>query len=475
MSFKTLVFSILTVAALVACDKSRSGVTGTLSGGGQPQLGSAGTMDSGGCNGFDKGCLESYAVDITTLPEYQKVVKPIGEKMFALESQADSNKDDMNALRQDGITDDWHLFAKMKTWYFVPTNLSQIPSKRLGVAFATEQLALQSKKEIWIDAEKYHALSEQARGELLLHELVMSAYLARKGSYSDFIQSISTFAPDYAAFLKTSKAALSASDDYQKISDQVNGIPTSTFTGLTKQDYEKIRGMTRFLIENGATMSGQQFVQAQMTFDGGPADNVAADAGFSKEAKELHSFDMNSVKMVLSLSEKSGNKPVKCLVQGSTTETQCSLEWKMSQVTSSQTAPILEVSVSYQNEQGATITQTFKALALEDSHGINYQTIDGIRGSFVLHFQGLQNDNGVFDKVILNITNSGGEVAPQYQLVGFSLSSAICEVDSAKSYDCVVNKNNPPVEAAISDAQFSKKDLIGYLMSVKTPNYLIHY
>jgi hypothetical protein len=121
---------------------------------------SQGGADMGGCNGIQSRCFEDFIVRIDEREEFKAVVLPIFEKL--------------KKLYPPMAADILHL-TRERSWYFVPVELNQIPSRYLGVGFKTEQIALHTKKEIWVSTKHYESteVTVKSRGLILVHELVM--------------------------------------------------------------------------------------------------------------------------------------------------------------------------------------------------------------------------------------------------------------------------------------------------------------
>lgn len=122
-----------------------------------PNPGMGGT-DSAGGNGFDGKPLESYAANIIIKSEFTKLKTLITNVAKVSPSYA------ARLL----------YIAKEKRWYFLATELKNIPSSLIGSALeSTEQIALQTRGEVWINTLIYGKMEQSDQTILLLHELVM--------------------------------------------------------------------------------------------------------------------------------------------------------------------------------------------------------------------------------------------------------------------------------------------------------------
>lgn len=126
----------------------------------QPAQGGA---DSGGSNEYMGKPIESYAVDVTSFPEYQEVVLPILNKLNEIHPRF------AKLLKKSSLSG--------RTWYLVPGSLKKIPNATISFPFLneTEQYALHTEKSIWLSSEKREQSSNlQIKGLHILHEMVMA-------------------------------------------------------------------------------------------------------------------------------------------------------------------------------------------------------------------------------------------------------------------------------------------------------------
>lgn len=173
MKFWILIINILTLLGLVACsaskevivDKTHLGMDQRGDGlpSPAPRSEAEGGLDAGGGgNGVNGKPLESYRVEITQLPAYQRLHEKILSKIV----------DRFPKLAADFL----HITLE-RSWYFVPVPLRKLPAYKIGVSFKTDQFALQKLKEIWFDKLAFDKMSEDDQETLLLHELVMGVRL----------------------------------------------------------------------------------------------------------------------------------------------------------------------------------------------------------------------------------------------------------------------------------------------------------
>jgi hypothetical protein len=124
-----------------------------------------GTVDVGGGNGVGGKPLGGWALkSVSELPEFKNVVQPILENLTKC----------FIPLAADMM----HI-AERRTWFMVPVALNEIPKTRLGAPFTTDQYAIQSYEEIWVNSKFYDAMKSEGRADLLLHELVVGVRILK--------------------------------------------------------------------------------------------------------------------------------------------------------------------------------------------------------------------------------------------------------------------------------------------------------
>ena len=193
-----------------------------------------GTITSGGGNTIDGRMTEMYQKSIETLPEYKRYVFPILRKL------SKGQPDVLVAYLQ------WA--AKTKVWYFVPRKLASLPADRIAMTFtSTEQLALHSEKEVFIDEPAYLAQNDHARAYLLLHELVMGAKLLMKKP------------PEFQCKILSGVLSVTACRDKLQM-NLATSNPDSTgreaTTLLNGSDHESVRSMTVYLADSKQAFDG---------------------------------------------------------------------------------------------------------------------------------------------------------------------------------------------------------------------------
>ncbi len=187
-----------------------------------------GTTDSGGGNGLDGKVFEAYKVVPQSQPAFQKHLA----KIFAAPAGSGDTRNFSGT------------YFQMRTWYIAPVELKGIEKGVLGVSFMEskiDQLALQTKNEVWINKRYFDAMSTEDQAQLILHELVMTIYLLK----FEPLSAICKFSiPDPKG---------SASEDSCRdgaVRDQLDALyPAEPLRPLKVEDYENIRYVTGWLYE----------------------------------------------------------------------------------------------------------------------------------------------------------------------------------------------------------------------------------
>lgn len=209
-----------------------------LEGGQKSPTMATGTSDSGGGTGIDGKVFESYIVDPTQLPAYKQHLEPLLKNI--------------KSKKQDGARYDQVL--KMKTWYIAPVDLSKVSKDVLGVSFmksATQQIARQTQKEVWIDQRIYDQMNGNDQADLILHELVMTMYFFKFMTMSEMCK---LAALDSAE--KENEGCVKDREFFDKT------MPPAKAHPLTDQDNENIRFVTGWLKQNAQkTIAEKDFIR----------------------------------------------------------------------------------------------------------------------------------------------------------------------------------------------------------------------
>lgn len=183
-----------------------------------------GVDDGGGGNGLKGKPLESYAFDVRALPEFQTYVLPV---IKHLQTTAPNLAADMIYLSAE------------RNWYLVPIKLDQISTAFLGTYFPTDQMAIQSSHDIWMDKNIFDNMAPEDRGRLLVHELLMGIKI---------LEQLSSLEKCFAKQARLDNAKLYKEErmncfkTYPKISGE-----NSASLRIYKDDYALIRKLTAAL------------------------------------------------------------------------------------------------------------------------------------------------------------------------------------------------------------------------------------
>lgn len=183
-----------------------------------------GVDDGGGGNGLEGKPLESYAFNLETLPEFQEHIVPV---LKYLQTAAPRLATDMIYVSTE------------RTWYLVPVKLQTISSAFLGTYFPTEQMAIQSGHDIWIDKNLYDKMDTQARVKLILHELLMGVRILEQLSDLEKCFAQLSLVKDSSAY---KAARMKCFRTYPRITEA-----SSAGVRISKDDYALIRKITNSL------------------------------------------------------------------------------------------------------------------------------------------------------------------------------------------------------------------------------------
>ncbi len=186
---------------------------------------SQGPGDGGGGDTCNGKLIESYKLDIRTLPEYKKHITPLINRISPLQ------KNETYFTFRDLIS------PTNKTWYLIDCKLDILSKHRKGLYLDTDQTAIQTKKEIFIDARQFQKLNTENKAKLLLHELLMGVYMTNEFSYTDICNLDEVKA-------KCINSRLYTSDNFF-MPDSHN--PERVLPSLTANDHQNIRALTAWV------------------------------------------------------------------------------------------------------------------------------------------------------------------------------------------------------------------------------------
>lgn len=205
---KLFALTALTMTIFAACAENRQAAHNN----GQEKLG---TGDSGGGNLYKGRPIESYRVDITQHPAYKNKIAPI------VQALTDTNRGANG--KQMSHPDLGRMFLSIlqkRTWYLIPGTLDTLPRERTGIAIPTDQGALQSPQEIWINSLLFNSMAENEQATLILHEILMGIRILKFASSQVQCLSLAP-TPDYC--------------------DNLGTEPHGTLSQLTSKDYADVR------------------------------------------------------------------------------------------------------------------------------------------------------------------------------------------------------------------------------------------
>lgn len=301
-----------------------------------------GTSDGAGANGTANRPYESYIVDVTKLPAYQKYVSPISKKLDADEAKRrieQEKKDAASGRTHIKPTEEEILFfddyARIKTWYIAPVKLKVLPKEVLGVSFSlsrNQQFAIQTDKAIWVDrnyfefrkikpTQKMDIYKEQAR--ILLHEIVMSLYLFKFKKSSEMVIMFSE------AKGKMPNGMMSYLDEVDK-----QNPPPEPLRQLNGFDYENIRRVVDYMLSKGSSITAKELWLKmrlngfdQRWFTDEEQENID---GTTEPSVEPEHFDLSADEMVdlINEPELTNNNLNLCFFTTSAVQKSCSISFK---------------------------------------------------------------------------------------------------------------------------------------------------
>lgn len=268
----------------------------------QPQV--MGTGDGGGGNAFDDKMLESYMIDPMTLAATTKYVLPILEK-------TQDPKDKKNNAK---------TFFNYKNWYLAPMSLKLIPKSNLGMTFVennVQQVAIQSENSIWIDKKIFEKMSEVEQGKLILHEMLMTIYLARFNTITELCEKAKKIDPTTCDY----------NDDQKKYINQAyQPIPKRE---LNSMDYEAIRAATNWLFINSNKLDFESWSQysKSISFSDPRFGHDPTNRSFEKDLK-LRTKDFLNI---LETAKLTHNLPKECTSVQLGEKFPCELSWSINE------------------------------------------------------------------------------------------------------------------------------------------------
>jgi hypothetical protein len=209
-------------------------------------VGIAGTGDlAGGGNGTNYAVYESNIKTIENLNIYPQKLKPIFDRFDQVMKDLTQSKEQQvkNVNKKEFSYSKFLL--KWKTWYFTPDKLNALDKEKLGIIFnqeKTQQIAINNKKEIWIDKNIFDKMTEDNQVDLIIHEFVMNFYFFNFYSFYE-ICTIGTEMGEY-----------NHSDEENTLSCEhvknIKSFQKKQAMSLNEDDYQNIRRVTNWLLKD---------------------------------------------------------------------------------------------------------------------------------------------------------------------------------------------------------------------------------
>ncbi len=213
-----------------------------------------GPTDSGGGHGLNGKPLESFIKKLTDVPAFKNFVQPMLRELFK---------------KHENLAVDLHHISSARSWYFVPTDLKDIPSYFAGAQFKTEQLAIHRSKEIWINSVLFEKMKQDdvddklAQEKLLIHELVMGVL------FMQFQPNLDKCLAASNKWLLMETTAIETAEMFQinydnernhcrKNLNSILDLNIEKKLSLSENDYSVIRSLTQALTENLESLTTEE-------------------------------------------------------------------------------------------------------------------------------------------------------------------------------------------------------------------------
>lgn len=297
---------LVTVNLLVSCAPKGSPLKSGDAGGSAPSgfSGSTaqGTSDSGGGTGVAGKIFESYMVKPTELLAFKQYLSPI---LSNIKAEKETGQPQFAA------------FFGIKTWYIAPVDLAKISKDVLGVSFmksATQQIARQTLKEVWIDKRVFDQMSQQSQGELLLHEMVMNLYFFKFMRMKEFCS---------AGMVADETQAGGCGPSIDAID---KAMPPEKSHPLTDEDNENIRFVTGWILQNATKPVPYKTLESVLISKG--FDKRFFNSNPAQTADQAETLDISKVELFKAINGAtlSGNMPSVCNGQTLQTSKDCKVE-----------------------------------------------------------------------------------------------------------------------------------------------------
>lgn len=207
--------------------------------------GLGGIDGAGGGNGFKGKPLDQFRVDLKTVPAYKRLYAKVISKLI---------------VRFPKLAGDLTYIADARSWNFIKTELKTLPAAKIGVSFKTDQMALQTKSEIWINDLIFPTMADEDQEALILHELLMGIRLL------EFQNSLDICLANISSLSLTSETQQAYEDarrkcyhDNRLAADVGDNLGFDKTINLKASDYDEIiRPMTNLLMNEVDTFNVQE-------------------------------------------------------------------------------------------------------------------------------------------------------------------------------------------------------------------------
>ncbi len=286
MRLNLALLALITLTFLSACQKSGQDPATPVAASGNTLQGPS---DGGGGDTCNGKMIESYKVDITTLPEYKDLIQPILDKITAQDKAGGTS------------ASPFAFTPKIKNWYIVDCKLQDIPKERKGLYLETYQTAIHTSHEVFIDATSYNGMAKEEKAKLLLHEMVMGFYLMKYLTIEDMCK-ISGSCP----------GDTTAASSWKMFRPEV-------YRPLNDEDHQKIRNVTAWLWSQKDALTAQNFAVMAKNND---FDKRFESSGAASESTELE-IDPQVLVRMLKKHQWSDSFPKFCQFNGSVSQSTC--------------------------------------------------------------------------------------------------------------------------------------------------------
>lgn len=326
---------LLAANLLISCAPQRKvGVTAPT---GQPikQEGTVigGTSDSGGGTGIDGKVFESYVFDPINSEAYQKHLK--------------SFFDGINKSSEDkGANGKIEYIFRTKTWFVAPVELEKLNKSVLGVEFFssdTQQIAIQTSDEIWINKTLFDQMSSKEQAELLIHEYIMIIYFMKHYKISEFCKF------NALLDLKESKDSACGTQSMELFDQE---FPPEQERPLDDKDNQNIRRVTSWVLNNlEENVTEEQFYK--VLFNSGFDKRFFNPKNLHEEKREYEAVKMTREDLLAAIegAQMTGHLPEICHFVELGLKKECKVLFSRGEkIIGDSSFPVLELKVFYENK-----------------------------------------------------------------------------------------------------------------------------